>query len=163
MNPLPLFEDNLQNLNVNEESCSICLDTMRDENTLYTIPECNHKFHNTCIIGWFRSDHGECPLCRGNQNVGVYQRRSFLSIILNHARRKDAPKTLVTLVTKYKKYRDITKKVQKDISELKRNNKDLFKQHNALRNKRWIYFGKLNASKRDLLSLPIRYIKIQRK
>ena len=48
---------------MSSEICSICHDAIT-ENTSYTIPECNHSFHNDCIIQWFRNYNSTCPLCR---------------------------------------------------------------------------------------------------
>ncbi len=42
-------------------TCSICLD---DEGELYTLPDCQHKFHVDCIMTWFRSGKNTCPLCK---------------------------------------------------------------------------------------------------
>ena len=42
--------------------CSICLNDLNIEQ-IYTLPECNHKFHTKCIFTWFDKNNN-CPLCR---------------------------------------------------------------------------------------------------
>ena len=46
--------------------CSICHETLDDD--IYTLPECNHKYHSNCIITWFRTGKKSCPLCN---NLGI--------------------------------------------------------------------------------------------
>ena len=33
--------------------CSICHEELNGD--IYTLPECNHKYHTNCIITWFRT------------------------------------------------------------------------------------------------------------
>ncbi|XP_054824056.1 putative RING-H2 finger protein ATL69 [Prosopis cineraria] len=47
----------------NNNVCSICLSDYQPEDTLRTIPDCNHYFHAQCIDGWLRMN-ATCPLCR---------------------------------------------------------------------------------------------------
>jgi hypothetical protein len=166
MEPLPIFENN-ENINDhqnnNENNCSICLDNMIDENFIYTIPECNHKFHTNCIIEWFRTEHGNCPLCRGTPGLSVRNRKNLLSIILNYAKRKNAPKQLVKMVDKYKKLREAHKTTRSDMTIFKRTNKEILNKYRKLRSKNFNLYMKLNASKRELSSLPVRHITIPRK
>ena len=47
---------------INEgETCSICLGKIRGNE--YEL-RCGHKFHNECIISWFRQKKDTCPCCR---------------------------------------------------------------------------------------------------
>lgn len=43
--------------------CCICFAQLEDGDA-YTLSECNHTFHTTCIMKWFRSKNDSCPLCR---------------------------------------------------------------------------------------------------
>ncbi len=48
------------------EICSICHDTMKPTDSLFTL-SCGHVYHHKCIRGWiFQTSHSfvECPLCR---------------------------------------------------------------------------------------------------
>ena len=45
-----------------EEECSICLKTFKNNNV--TLP-CKHSFHENCITMWLNSKNN-CPLCRSN-------------------------------------------------------------------------------------------------
>lgn len=44
------------------QTCSICLETYREGETVRTIP-CFHTFHATCIDPWL-SEKAECPICK---------------------------------------------------------------------------------------------------
>ncbi|GMH29768.1 hypothetical protein Nepgr_031611 [Nepenthes gracilis] len=47
--------------------CSICLSDYLPQETLRTIPECNHYFHAKCIDEWLKLK-ATCPLCRNSPN-----------------------------------------------------------------------------------------------
>ena len=164
MEPIPLFDNN-SNQTLNENLCPICLDTMNIDNNIYTIPECNHKFHTDCIIGWFRSTHDTCPLCRSNRlaNVSPYSHKNLFTMIINYSRRKNASKNVVKLVNKYKKYKNEIVKANKIRKEFEKNNKDLLQIHRKLKNKKWLLAQKVRIIKREILSIPIQSIKIIKK
>jgi hypothetical protein len=44
------------------QTCSVCLDTYREGETVRTIP-CFHTFHNKCIDPWL-AEKAECPICK---------------------------------------------------------------------------------------------------
>ncbi|KAL8093277.1 hypothetical protein AgCh_035242 [Apium graveolens] len=43
-----------------KEGCSICL---QDDEEEVSVLECNHVFHQSCIVKWVR-EKNTCPLCR---------------------------------------------------------------------------------------------------
>lgn len=64
--------------------------------------ECGHRFHDTCVLSWFRSNHhshGHCPLCRHNPTSDasevdpeeVSSNEMMLGVVTSVARRKLAP------------------------------------------------------------------------
>ena len=57
--PINFFNINIDNV----EKCAICHEHLHLEQT-YVLPECNHIFHTSCIIAWFRTGDGKCPYCR---------------------------------------------------------------------------------------------------
>lgn len=51
-----------------EDTCLICLSSIQDRTLL---PICSHSlFCFDCILEWFRTGHGRCPLC--SRDVGRY-------------------------------------------------------------------------------------------
>ncbi|XP_062025565.1 putative RING-H2 finger protein ATL69 isoform X1 [Rosa rugosa] len=46
-----------------DSTCPICLCEYQPEETIRTIPECNHHFHASCIDEWLRKNP-TCPVCR---------------------------------------------------------------------------------------------------
>lgn len=46
-------------------TCPICLSEYEPNETLRSIPECNHYFHADCIDEWLRMN-ATCPLCRNS-------------------------------------------------------------------------------------------------
>ena len=107
--------------------CSICHETL--DGDIYTLPECNHKYHSNCIITWFRTGKKSCPLCNnlGINNLTQMQENTTWSM-RHHAyenykkmrafsRKKGAPKELKKMITQLKKLE--TKK--KDIASRLKN------------------------------------------
>ncbi|KAM5572172.1 putative RING-H2 finger protein ATL69, partial [Rosa sericea] len=46
-----------------DSTCPICLCEYQPEETIRTIPECNHHFHASCIDEWLRKNP-TCPVCK---------------------------------------------------------------------------------------------------
>ena len=60
---LPKIEVNNDNINKFKDiTCNICLEGFQKGNILRVL-ECNHEFHENCIITWLKS-RNTCPVCR---------------------------------------------------------------------------------------------------
>ena len=48
-----------------QNECSICLEPLTDRSKDVGVLECNHKFHMSCIYGWFSQANSnfKCPNC----------------------------------------------------------------------------------------------------
>ncbi|MED6206013.1 hypothetical protein PIB30_023082 [Stylosanthes scabra] len=52
-----------KHLQEQEEECAICLEELREGETVKMIPHCKHVFHPNCIDTWLLT-HVTCPVCR---------------------------------------------------------------------------------------------------
>ena len=133
------------------DKCIICLETLSSE-VEYQLPECSHKFHQNCIMQWFRSGNCKCPLCNnlgindeaaGNQtNIWGWWRggKYKYQMIRQYSRTKDAPKKLKKEIIKLKKMEDKQKELRKEIKLFKTKIgtwRDLTKEWSKFRTKRW--------------------------
>ena len=55
------YDYNEENSDISEV-CSVCLEQIRTSQRVINL-ECNHKFHEVCILRWF-ANHNTCPVCR---------------------------------------------------------------------------------------------------
>ena len=105
--------------NDTNDICAICHDNLGEQD-VYTLPECNHKFHTNCIMTWFRAKHNTCPLCNNKginatraqineqANYGEWAKRKkylkLYSIVSRKSRGKNAPKEMKKAVEKVRQY-----------------------------------------------------------
>ena len=76
MDNLPKIEVNKENYNKYKDiTCNICLEGFNEGNILRVL-ECNHEFHENCIITWLKQ-RNTCPICRHEleSNDPNYERR----------------------------------------------------------------------------------------
>jgi hypothetical protein len=76
MDSLPKVEVTNDNINKFKDiTCNICLEGFQLGNILRVL-ECNHEFHENCIITWLKS-RNTCPVCRHEleSNDPNYERR----------------------------------------------------------------------------------------
>ena len=66
--------------------CAICRETLDDNSQVFSLPECEHKFHTECIVHWFRYGRQTCPLCNNN-GAGSQPAYTSRFIKLKHLRR----------------------------------------------------------------------------
>jgi|TARA_B110000483_G_C18070504_1_gene493915 hypothetical protein len=165
---------NIHGVENNEEidKCIVCLELL-DSETQYKLPECNHSFHQNCIMHWFRGGNNKCPLCN-NLGVNDYNipaahvimntlDKYKFKILRQYSRRKDAPDFLKKEVQKLKKTETEHKKVALEIKEHK-NKTGVFKEMKAefvkLRRKKWrlhrrIFNMKIGISNMNIVPLII--------
>ncbi|CAN6351647.1 unnamed protein product [Urochloa humidicola] len=52
------------------EQCAVCINVVRDGETVRRLPACAHAFHAPCVDGWLRA-HATCPMCRADVKVAA--------------------------------------------------------------------------------------------
>jgi hypothetical protein len=62
LSPEQIIKLPIENVNENDGTCSICLDTFKDLEKARVMP-CSHKYHLLCIDKWLMQ-HSSCPLCK---------------------------------------------------------------------------------------------------
>ena len=97
------------------EICSICQGDLTSD--IYTLPECNHKFHTNCIIHWFRAGKNKCPLCM-NQGINYQQAEQYINEA-NYVSRKIWENYYNTAV-RYSKRKDADKEISKKVKSIQK-------------------------------------------
>ena len=155
--------------NDSNDICAICHDNLGSEN-IYTLPECNHKFHINCIMTWFRMKHETCPLCNNKginssnaeineqaNNGNWLSRRKYLklySIVSKKSRGKNASKEMKNEVEKVRRYQkkfDDFKKERREWLKSKTSdltNRQIVSKFDQYRRKQWKMQRTLNKKKR---------------
>jgi len=160
MNPINLFEND-QIVHQEENNCLICFENIiLQNNNNHTIQECNHTFHSSCLIEWFRTGNSNCPTCRNDGARRNYRRSGhILNWILRYSKRKNASKKVISLVNKYKKLKMDYANVKQERINYQKENKDVLKGLSKLRQKCWKYGRKLRDVKNEIVSIPIQPLK----
>lgn len=152
METINLFNENYTNNN-NENTCSICLDNMND-NDFYEMKDCKHKFHYKCIIEWIFESR-TCPLCRYNTQKPL-RKTSLLKYILNFMKsKKNKSKKLKNIYNGYIKCRDTLKSKKILFNQFKNNNKQILNEFKKVKRQYRDVYWKFERCKRDISNLPI--------
>ncbi|KAL8091308.1 hypothetical protein AgCh_040416 [Apium graveolens] len=61
--PMTVLGESKRLPNPSDSTCAICLSEYQPNDTLRTVPECNHYFHSHCIDEWLKLN-ATCPVCR---------------------------------------------------------------------------------------------------
>ena len=101
--------------------CVICHETMKSVHTL----ECGHSFHVPCIISWFRSGKGNCPLCR-DEAICHPIRTSKLQYLQKLSQMNSCPLHIKQVHNDYMKEKTVLSELKKKLKGKKgRNTKEL--------------------------------------
>jgi len=156
-----IYLDQKDEHNKDEDICSICHDKF--DNDKYIIPECNHIFHTSCMIQWYRTGNIRCPYCNStpdslNDEMSYIGNRKMINakykIILNYCRRKNANEYVKKKIEDIKKLLNIVKELLSSMKTLKDENgsfKETKKNLSILRNKRWRTERNIYTKKKDLI------------
>lgn len=162
-------------MNNQENICSICYEELNhneedtieinENNKVYTL-ECNHSYHSSCIIKWFRSGHSNCPLCNDSTldtNLGYYHKIETIKEIKKLSKKKLCPQNIKKTIEKIKKYEIESKNSIKAFNNFKKSNKLIYDMEKKLRREKYKNSRQVRLLEYKLLSLitinPI-YIKI---
>ena len=106
-------------MNEEVELCIICYSELDCSGSVtYSLPECNHKFHQNCIMHWFRQANSKCPLCNNTgplSSAGEGPARwkypfERFKVLRRLSRKKDAPKDLVKGIELFINNKDLKEK-----------------------------------------------------
>ena len=136
------------------ETCSICLNRLDNNLTIYEMKDCKHKFHSNCLIEWLCTSNN-CPLCRYVLQPN-YMKTSMFTYITNFLRsKKNKNKNLINIYKKYKSSKEKAVNKNKEFKLFETENKNIIKQYKKMRQEKRDLAWKLRINKRKILSLPI--------
>ena len=146
--PSPMEVINIHDLPLPEvDQCVICLERL-DSKPIYSLPECNHTFHQNCIMHWFRQGNFKCPLCNAtgalytqrDDHMAWYRDREKYKVLRRFARKKNAPTALKKCVEKLRKQEKKLRALGIQLRALKKRQGQfgpLLKEYNTLHRKKW--------------------------
>lgn len=154
---------------MNENNCAICLSELNENDNIYDL-NCNHKFHTNCIVDWFRSSSGNCPLCNDNpfnnddNNNNNLVNEYFLSstyidnrfkAIKRYSNNKKSPESLKKEIIKFNEFNKDYIIVNKKMKEFEKNKdyKELQKLARDNRKENWKHYRKVKKQKEKVVSL----------
>ena len=153
-------------MNSEENICSICYEELNEnteniENTenansnIYTL-ECNHCFHSSCIIKWFRNGHKNCPLCNDqtiDTNMTYFHKISTIKEIKKLGRKKSCPENIKKILQKIKKEEENCKIATKTFKEFMNSNKEIYTMEKNLRRDKYKPKRQIRMLEYKLLSI----------
>ena len=146
--------------------CSICQTEIGAEGDAHTLP-CNHCFHTSCIIQWFRSEnsHGTCPECRQTEpnQLSFPDIQQRCTALRRYSRRKNAPPALKKLVLQLKNAEESLAEGKRTLREHRREHQPAITQLHTLRRRNFSKCHSIRKIKRKIAyyhheSVPVPFI-----
>jgi len=81
LNRLKQWKFNRNEADIRNKTCSICLNDFMDEEALTRLPECDHLFHNECVIDWLKG-HLICPYCRCDIRAALEKENPLINRVM---------------------------------------------------------------------------------
>ena len=147
-----------------DDICAICHDKF--DNNKYEVPECNHHFHTSCIIEWYRTGNIRCPYCNSTptvldeDHVSYYGNRKMINnkykIISNYCRRKNANVQIKKKVEAIRKLNDKLTEMQSEINNIKKEDGkyiEIKKKISSLRRSKWSTQRTIYNKKKELTEI----------
>lgn len=145
---------------MNSNICPICIEDIN--NNTYIMPDCNHKFHDKCILQWYTQTGNSlsCPLCRThiNPNDSINTKQGRIDHYKKMSRRKYCPKIIKDNCSKIKQCNKDIRKASKEYNKFRNNNNNIFKKVRYLRRTRNKLENKKYDLEKSLDSIPILYL-----
>lgn len=120
------------------QTCAICLDNMNNDTEIYTIENCNHKFHTKCVLEMFIEGFTDsCPMCRSIISTSNNRNRNFedfkFKLLLRHSKKSNANILIKNLVKKYNDAQDKIKKLRSQNNIIKKERRIVSKNNDILK------------------------------
>jgi Ring finger domain len=149
-----------------QDTCCICCREYTENESVYSLPDCGHKYHTECIINWYiTTDINQCPYCRNVpnpinfsiNNFLLLSRRKRFTFMQKLGRRKECPKQLKNAIEKYRNTINNGKNIRKEIRLINNNPifKELYKKRTMLRRKERTNHNRLYKWKSVITDFPI--------
>ncbi len=116
------------------------------DHSSYELASCKHVFHTECIMQWFRSGNGSCPMCRDEPLSLTQQvRRAYssklstfeTSAFRQYCKKPKANKMVMRMFQRYLTLDKQWKERKKAYKEFNAQNKETIKMWRKLRNSVW--------------------------
>jgi len=77
------MQNSVQRIEFDYELCSICMESLNENNPIETLKECQHRFHLICIEKWFKQK-ACCPCCRHIYHIHDEPSHFTFFILINY-------------------------------------------------------------------------------
>ena len=145
---LKFFCSTFLKVDMDEEQCCICHESLKNGKQVFELPECKHKYHTSCIGAWWcapRDRHnpeGSCPLCRNPtfKKTTIWRwntRKGRVALLKRLAKKDQAPKPIIKVIQKLNKAKKEYQEALKKQRAYSKKHMEIFKMDRKLRGIRW--------------------------